>query len=87
MAYSIGLVFDPYTEAHIKAVWGRLAGHGLTTPLVRSGCLPHVSLLLSDTLQVDALARDLERLGDLHQRLDVRFSHVGVFSEPELVLF
>ena len=87
MAYGIGLIFDPHTEAHIRAVWGRLASQGLTTPLARPGCLPHVSLILSETLQVDDLARDLEGRGDFPRRLEVRVSHVGIFTEPELVLF
>ena len=87
MAYGIGLVFDPHTEAHIREVWNRLASHGFTTPLVRPGCLPHVSLLLSETLRVDDLARDLEELGDFPRQLQARFSHVGMFTEPELVLF
>jgi 2'-5' RNA ligase len=87
MAYGIGLVFDPHTEAHIRAVWCRLASQGFTTPLARPGCLPHVSLILSETLRIDELARDLEGLGDFPRRLEVRVSHVGVFTEPEIVLF
>jgi 2'-5' RNA ligase len=87
MTYVIGLVFDLQTEAHIRTVWGRLASQGLTTPLARPGCLPHVSLILSETLHVDDLARDLEGLGHSPRRLEVRVSHVGVFTEPELVLF
>ncbi len=87
MAYGIGLIFDPHTEAHIREVWGRLASQGFTTPLAPPGCLPHVSLILSEALRVDALARDLEGLGHFPGRLAVRFSHVGVFTEPELVLF
>jgi 2'-5' RNA ligase len=87
MAYGIGLVFDPHTEAHIKEVWGQLASQGFATPLARPGCLPHVSLILSETLHVDDLARDLEGLGHSPRRLEVRLSHVGMFTEPELVLF
>jgi 2'-5' RNA ligase superfamily len=87
MAYGIGLVFDPHTKAHIREVWGRLASQGLTTPLARPGGLPHVSLILSETLQIDDLARDLEGLRHSPHRLKVRVSHVGVFTEPELVLF
>jgi hypothetical protein len=87
MAYGIGLVFDPRAEAHIREVWGRLASQGFTTPLARPGCLPHVSLILSETLQVDDLARDLEGLGHSPRRLEVLVSHVGVFTEPETVLF
>jgi 2'-5' RNA ligase len=87
VAYGIGLVFDPQTEAHIRAVWCKLASQGFTTPLGRPGCLPHVSLVLSETLQVDDLARDIEGLGYSHHRLEVRVSHVGVFTEPEIVLF
>jgi 2'-5' RNA ligase len=87
MAYGIGLVFDPQTEACIRAVWGRLASQGFATPLARPGCLPHVSLVLSETLRVEGLARDLEGLGGSSHRLEVRFSTVGVFTEPELVLF
>jgi hypothetical protein len=64
MAYGVGLVFDSHTEARIREVRGRLASQGLTTTLVRPGCLPHVSLLLSETLRVDDLVRDLEGLVD-----------------------
>ena len=87
MAYGIGLVFDPQTEAHIREVWCRLARQGFATPLARPGCLPHVSLILSETLHVDDLARDLEGLGHSPRRLEVRVSHLGVFTEPEIVLF
>jgi 2'-5' RNA ligase len=87
VAYGIGLVFDPQTEAHIRAVWCKLASQGFTTPLSRPGCLPHVSLILSETLYVDDLALDIERLARSPHRLEVRVSHVGVFTEPEIVLF
>jgi 2'-5' RNA ligase len=87
MAYGIGLIFDPQTEAHIREVWCGLASQGFATPLNRPGCLPHVSLILSETLRVDDLARDLEGLGHSPRRMKVRFSHVGVFTEPEIVLF
>ena len=49
MAYGIGLVFDDDTEAHIREVWCSLARQGFATPLARPGCLPHVSLTLSET--------------------------------------
>jgi 2'-5' RNA ligase len=87
VAYGIGLVFDPQTEARIRAVWCKLASQGFTTPLGRPGCLPHVSLVLSETLHVDDLARDIEGLEYSPHRLEVRVSHVGVFTEPEIVLF
>jgi 2'-5' RNA ligase len=87
MTFGIGLVFDPQTEAHIKEVWCTLARQGFATPLARPGCLPHVSLILSETLRVDDLARDLDELGHSPRRLEVRISHVGVFTEPEIVLF
>jgi 2'-5' RNA ligase len=87
MAYGIGLVFDPRTEAHIKEVWCQLERQRFTTPLARPGCVPHVSLILSETLRVDDLARDLEGLDEFSRGLEVRFSHIGVFTEPELVLF
>ena len=56
MAYGVGLVFDPETDMYIREVWGRLASQGFTTPLARPGCLPHVSLILSETVRVDDLA-------------------------------
>ena len=87
MAYGIGLVFDHQTEAHIREVWCRLASQGFATPLARSGCLPHVSLILSETLHVDEVARDLEGFGPSLCQLEVRFSYVGLFTEPETVLF
>ncbi len=87
MAYGIGLVFDHQTEVHIREVWCKLASQGFATPLARPGCLPHVSLILSETLRVDDLARDIEGLEYSPHRLEVRCSHVGVFTEPEIVLF
>ena len=85
MAYGIGLVFDHETETHIREVWCGLARQGFVTPLARTGCLPHVSLTLSDTLGVDDLARDLEGFEHSCYRLEIRLSHVGVFTEPEIV--
>jgi 2'-5' RNA ligase len=87
MAYGIGLVFDRQAEAQIREVWHKLASRGFATPLDRPGCLPHVSLILSETLRVYDLARDLDGLGHSSRRLELRFSHVGVFTEPEVVLF
>jgi 2'-5' RNA ligase len=87
MAYGIGLVFDRQAEARIREVWHELARQGFATPLGRPGCLPHVSLILSETLRVDDLARDIEGLGLSPRQLGVRFSYVGVFTEPETVLF
>jgi hypothetical protein len=43
--------------------------------------------MLSETLRVDDLAGDLEAREDIPRRLQVLFSHVGVFTEPELTLF
>jgi 2'-5' RNA ligase len=87
MAYGIGLVFDDRTEAQIREVWHKLARRRFATPLVRPGCLPHVSLIMSETLRVDDLARDIEGLRLFLCQLEVRFSYVGVFTEPETVLF
>ena len=87
MAYGIGLVFDPQTEARIRGVWCRLDAQGFVTPLARPGCLPHVSLVLSETLRVEGLARDLEGFKPFPCRPEVLVSHVGVFTEPEIVLF
>jgi 2'-5' RNA ligase len=87
MAYGIGLVFDHETEEYIRGVWCSLARQGFATPLVRPGCLPHVSLTLSETLSVDDLAREIEGFEHSRYGLEVRFSHVGVFTEPEIVLF
>jgi 2'-5' RNA ligase len=87
MAYGIGLVFDHQAEAQIREVWHELARLGFATPLGRPGCLPHVSLMLSEALQVEELARDVEALGLSLCSLEVRFSYVGLFTEPETVLF
>src|SRR5262245_23142453 len=87
MAYGIGLVFDDQTEAQIRDVWHILARQGFTTPLGRPGCIPHVSLILSEALRVDDLARHLEALELCLSQLELRFSYVGLFTEPETVLF
>ena len=87
MPYGIGLIFDPLTEARIREVWGRLARQGFATPLTRPGCLPHVSLVLSEALCVEGLAGDLAAWGQDGTPLEVQIATVGVFTTPELVLF
>jgi len=87
MPYGLGLIFDPPTEARIREVWGHLARQGFATPLVRPGCLPHVSLVLSATLWVEGLVADLEAWGQDGTPLEVQIATVGVFTTPELMLF
>ena len=87
MTYGVGLVFDSETESHIRGVWANLAQLGCATPLTRPGCLPHMSLILSETLCVDELAHDLDGIGHGARPPAVQISAVGTFTEPELVLF
>jgi hypothetical protein len=87
MTYGVGLVFDSETESHISGVWAKLAQLGYATPLARPGCLPHMSLILSETLCVDDLAHELEGIGPRARLREVQISTIGIFTEPELVLF
>jgi hypothetical protein len=43
MAYGIGLVFDPHTEAHIREVWCQLTSQGFTTPLATGMPPPRIT--------------------------------------------
>jgi hypothetical protein len=70
MAYGIGLVFAPRTEAQMRRVWSGLERQGFTTPLVRPGCLPHVSLILSEALRVEGLV--------MHRVYRISFSQEGL---------
>jgi hypothetical protein len=87
MAYGIGLVFDQQTEAYIREVGCKLASQGFATPLARPGCPPHVSLILSEMLHVEDLARHNEGFGHSTLGVEVRFSTGAVFTEAETVLF
>jgi hypothetical protein len=87
MAYGVGLIFDQQTDATIREVWQTLHDRGIVTPLVVPGSLPHISLILSEALRVDEALERIAETARTLPRLEIRFSTVGVFTHPDLVLF
>ena len=87
MAYGVGLIFDRQTDASIRGVWQKLHDRGMVTPLCLPGSLPHISLILSETLRVDEALERIEETARALPRLEIRFSTLGVFTHPDLVLF
>lgn len=87
MAYGIGLAFDPQTEVTIQAVWHRLAELGFVTPLTLPRCPPHVTLISSETVSLNEVTGELEKLVCSYEQVAVEFSSVGIFTQPAAVLF
>lgn len=87
MSVAVPLYFDPKTEAAITAVWRELAESGVAPHMYTSGNRPHITLSIYRDLPRDACHRLLSDLAAAQQPLPVTFSHLGVFTHPDPVVF
>ncbi|MEM7028490.1 MAG: 2'-5' RNA ligase family protein [Chloroflexota bacterium] len=87
MAYGVGLRFDETTEKQVIDVWRQLSALGVTTALSRDGYFPHVSMILSETLQVDAFINEISQALKAVAKIQLHFSSVSLFAQPDIVLY
>ena len=87
MAYGVGLRFDETTEKTVTDIWQRLSDLGLMTALSRKGYVPHISMVLSETLKVDAFIEEINKTLEDTPKIQVQFSSVSFFTNPKLVLY
>lgn len=87
MSVAVPLYFDPETEAAITAVMKELAERGVAPYMHETGIRPHITLSIYRDLPRDACHRILSDLAASQPPLPVTFSHLGIFTHPDPVVF
>ncbi len=87
MPYAIVLYFNSDAENHIRRLWEELAAQGISTELPASGIRPHLTLAIYDELSCQPCENQLSRFAAQTAQLRLTSSHLGIFSQPEIVLF
>lgn len=87
MSVAVPLYFDPATETAIAAVIKELAERGVAPYMHTSGIRPHITLSIYRDLPRDACYRILGDLAAAQPPLPVNFSHLGIFTQPNPVVF
>ncbi len=86
MPHAVGLCFDAHTEETIVNVWHELESLGVGTLLQLEGFVPHLTMVLSEHVDVAALSAELEQGVGAMDRGSVQLSSVSLFTNPALVL-
>lgn len=87
MGYGIVLYFDPVTEEAARGVWKALAAAGVDSSMVDGVIRPHVTLAVSDHVELAALKEATARFAAARQPCRLTLSHIGLFPTAEGVLF
>lgn len=85
--YGLILLYNEETEARIRGLWQRLATVGLPSTMPGIGHPPHVTLLISDELNVETALPPLRALAAGQAPLAVNFPGVSVFPGPSAVVY
>jgi hypothetical protein len=80
MATDICLFFDSATENEIRRSWGILRTRGFSSPLLRSGGKPHLSLAIWEELDPELILDDLRDFAKTHRAFPVTFSSIATFG-------
>ena len=84
MPYAVELALDPSYAAVVRRVWHELDRAGITW-MARSGAHPHVTVGIWETLDVEAITRELTRFADEAAPVPLAFASVGLF--PGVAVF
>lgn len=87
MSVAIPLYFDLATEAAVVAIWKELAESGVAPYMYNSGIRPHITLSIYRDLPRESCFPILSRLAAEQAPLPVTFSHLGIFTHPDPVVF
>src|SRR5512134_2265717 len=84
MPHAVLLYFDMTTDAHVRAVWERLAEAGVAPYMQTSGIRPHVTLRGSEDWNTEGEGR-LRTLAAATPPLPVVLNHLGIFVQEPVV--
>lgn len=87
MACDICLFLDGETENVIRKVWSVLRTRGFSSPLLRSGGKPHLTLAIWEDLDPELVLDDLKDFAKTHRAFPVTFSSVATFGPESGTVF
>lgn len=87
MACDICLFLDAETESVIRRAWSVLRTRGFSSPLLRSGGKPHLTLAIWEDLDPDLVLDDLRDFAKTHRAFPVTFSTVATFGVKSGTVF
>lgn len=87
MACDICLFLDSETESTIRRAWSILRTRGLSSPLLRSGGKPHLTLAIWEDLDPEFILDDLADFAKTHREFPVTFSSIATFGPQSGTVF
>ena len=81
MAVDICLFLDRNSEEEIRRVWRLLRTRGISSPLLRSGGKPHLTLGIWDTLDTKSILPSIQDLAGELKAFPVTFSSLATFGD------
>jgi 2'-5' RNA ligase len=87
VGYGIVLYLDPETEEAVRSVWEALAEAGVDRSMADGGIRPHVTLAVSDHVELNLLKEATARFAASRPSFRLTLSHTGLFPTAEGVLF
>jgi 2'-5' RNA ligase len=85
--YAVELFFDPSADAAVRSIWRSLADGGVPSAIQDMGSHPHVSVAVTDELDVARFRPVLESLARETPALELALASVGLFPTSEGVVF
>jgi 2'-5' RNA ligase len=87
MTYAVDLNLDAQSSATVRRIWERLAAQGISDFMHRVEVSPHLCLAGYDDADEARLAEVFAEFCEAAAPLPIEFHSVGVFPQPEPVLF
>ncbi len=87
MSYGVILYFDEQTEKEFLKVWQSLADLNLSSHVLEAEIKPHITLAIYEELDCQPCENELVKITSKTSSLPVQFTHLGIFTNPEPVVF
>ena len=87
MPFVAELYFDPSTEERIRDAWKAIDEAGISDSMPKGGYRPHISLGISNHLELDAFAQELSVFAAGITPFRLLFPSIGIFSTSEGVVY
>ncbi len=87
MPYAVVLYFNKHSEKFIREIWTKLSDNGIPSEIHHVGIRPHITLGIYDDLTCQPCDNELSRFAPQTSHLHLECTHLGIFTQPEKVLF
>jgi 2'-5' RNA ligase len=85
MVYGILLLFDPKTEKHIQSMFAEMHRRKISSIMLRTKSLPHITLSVFKTCRKREIKTALKRFALGTRPFSVRFTKIGTFEGSNVV--